>query len=48
MRIPFTTDDGRRTRAPPEAQLYDVKNEPFVWIRTTDGDITRARPVGDA
>lgn len=45
--LPFATPDGdHRTRAPPEAQLYDLDNNPYVWIRTVDGDVTRAYQRG--
>lgn len=45
--LPFVTRDGdHRTRAPPEAQLYDIDNNQYVWIRTRDGKITRAFQKG--
>ena len=45
--LPFVTRDGdHRTRAPPEAQAYDTDGNPYVWIRTADGEITRAFQKG--
>ena len=45
--LPFATPDGdHHTRAPPEAQTYDTDGNPYVWIRTADGDVTRAYQRG--
>lgn len=42
----YETEDGHRTRAPPEQAIRTVDGEKFVWIRTRDGDVTRAFEVG--
>jgi hypothetical protein len=47
MRLRFATPDGRKTRAPPEAMTYDRDGNPYVWIRTADGEITRAFQQGE-
>ena len=45
--LPFATPDGdHHTRAPPAAQTYDADGNPYVWIRTADGDVTRAYQRG--
>jgi hypothetical protein len=45
--LPFATPDGdHHTRAPPDAQTYDADGNPYVWIRTRDGDVTRAYQRG--
>jgi len=46
MRLPFATPDGHRTHAPPAAMSYDRDGTPYVWIRTADGEITRAFQQG--
>ena len=43
MKLTFVTEDKEHfTYAPPEEQLYTEDNKPFVWIKTNDGNITRA------
>jgi len=38
---------GRRSPADtPAAQTYDADGNPYVWIRTADGDVTRAYQRG--
>jgi len=45
--LSFATPDGdHHTRAPPAAQTYDADGNPYVWIRTADGDVTRAYQRG--
>ena len=47
MTIAFATPDGHRTHAPPEAATRTADGTPYVWIRTRDGDVTRAFATGD-
>ena len=47
MRLRFVTPDGRQTRAPPKAMTYTADGTGYVWIRTADGDVTRAFAQGE-
>ena len=49
MIIPFATPDGTaHTYAPPRAQHTAANGAQYVWVRTSDGDITKAFQRGDA
>jgi len=48
MNLTFVTKDKEHiTHAPPSAQLYTEDNRAFVWIKTNDGNITKAYPTNE-
>ena len=46
-RVVFQIPDGGRVRAQPESAHRSADGEAFVWVRTQDGDISRAFSTGE-
>jgi hypothetical protein len=40
--VEYHTPDGRTTLAPVDAAVQTKGPDKWIWMRTTDGDITRA------
>ena len=46
-RAVFEVPDGGRVRAHPEEATRSVDGKTYVWVRTQDGEITRAFASGE-
>ena len=46
-RVVFSVPDGGRVRAQPESAQRSADGEAYVWVRTQDGEITRAFASGE-
>ena len=46
-RVVFDVPDGGRVRAHPEEATRTVDGKTYVWVRTQDGEITRAFASGE-
>ena len=46
-RVVFQVPGGGRVAATPQSAKRSVDGDTFVWVRTQDGDITRAFSTGE-